>query len=94
LKVGFITDRFGDKRFPGYAFEKVLKKVDGFTSLPLREAEAEREKRATLLEEVKDVLNSKYEELGLTNALHKEAIVSKAFQMIYGKRVRTIEDDF
>ncbi len=94
ITVGFITDRFGDKRFPGYAFEKVLKKVDNFTSLSLKDAETEREQRANLLEEVKDILNSKYEELGLTNALHKEAIVSKAFQMIYGKRVRTVEDDF
>ncbi len=94
ITVGFIVDRFEDKRFPGYAFEKVLKKVDGFTSLPLKEAEQERERRASVLEEVKDILNQKYEELGLTNALHKEAIVSKAFQMIYGKRVRTVEDDF
>ena len=94
ITVGFIVDRFEDKRFPGYAFEKVLKKVDGFTSLPLREAEGERERRANVLEEIKEVLNEKYEELGLTNALHKEAIVSKAFQMIYGKRVRSIDDDF
>jgi len=94
ITVGFITDRFQDKRFPGYAFEKVLKKADNFLSLPLTEAEKERERRARLLMEVKEVLNSRYEELQLQNALQKEAIVTKAFQNIYGKRVRTIEDDF
>ena len=94
LTVGFVIDRFQDKRFPGYAFEKVLRKVDEFLRVPLSEAEKERERRAKLLLEVKDVLNRRYEELQLQNALQKEAIVTKAFQNIYGKRVRTVEDDF
>ncbi|NPB08430.1 MAG: ParB N-terminal domain-containing protein, partial [Aquificae bacterium] len=37
LTVGFITDRFGEKRFPAYAFERVLKKLDEFLTLPLKE---------------------------------------------------------
>ncbi len=94
LTVGFVIERFGERRFPGYAFEKVLKKADEFLELHLEEAQKERERRAQLLLEVKDVLNEHYETLGLKNALQKEAIVTKAFQNIYGKRVRTIEDDF
>ncbi len=94
LTVGFITDRFGEKRFPAYAFERVLKKVDEFLTMPLEEAERERENRANVLRDVREVMEEKYQELGLTNALHKEAIISKAFQLVYGKRVRTVEDDF
>ncbi|NPA32350.1 MAG: ParB N-terminal domain-containing protein [Aquificae bacterium] len=94
LTVGFITDRFGEKRFPAYAFEKVLKKVDEFLELPLSEAEKERERRAEVLRDVREVMEEKYKELGLTNALHKEAIISKAFQLAYGKRVRKVDDDF
>jgi len=94
LTVGFITDKMGDKRFPGYAFERVLKKVDHFLPLTLPEAEEERTKRAKLLQEVREVLEDRYRELGLTNALHKEALVSKAFQSVYGKRVRKVEEDF
>ena len=94
LTVGFITDRFGEKRFPAYAFEKVLRKVDEFLILPLEEAEKEREKRANTVRDVREVMEEKYQELGLSNALHKEAIISKAFQMVYGKRVRKVEDDF
>ena len=94
LTVGFVIDRFQDKKFPGYAFEKVLKKADSFLRVPLTEAEKERENRAKVLMEVRDVLNQRYEELQLQNALQKEAIVTKAFQNVYGKRVRTVEDDF
>jgi len=94
LTVGFVIDRFQDRRFPGYAFEKVLKKADNFLNVSLEEAEGERESRARLLLELKEVLNEKYEELGLQNALQKETIVTRAFQNIYGKRVRNVEDDF
>ncbi|NPB06245.1 MAG: ParB N-terminal domain-containing protein [Aquificae bacterium] len=94
LTVGFITDYFGDKRFPAYAFEKVLKKVDEFLPLPLEQAQQERIRRAELLREVREVLDERYRELGLTNALHKEALVTKAFQSVYGKRVRKVDDDF
>ncbi|MDW8095864.1 MAG: ParB/RepB/Spo0J family partition protein, partial [Aquificaceae bacterium] len=94
LTVGFVVDRKEDKKFPGYAFEKVLKKVDAFLDLPLKEAEKERESRAEVLLRAKDVLNRKYEELGLKNALQKEAIVSKAFQMVYGRYVRSVNEDF
>lgn len=94
ITVGFVIERLQDRRFPGYAFEKVLKKVDAFLQLPLVEAERERERRAELLLEVKEVLNRRYEELQLQNPLQKEAIVIKAFQNAYGKRVRQLDTDF
>ncbi len=94
LTVGFVIERFGERKFPGYAFEKVLRKIDGFLRQPLRQAEAERERRAELLLEVKEVLNRRYEELGLSSPLQKEAIVTRAFFNVYGKRVRELSDDF
>ena len=42
----------------------------------------------------KEVLNQKYEELGISNSLVKQVIISKAFQNIYGRNVRNISDDF
>ncbi|MFN3870784.1 MAG: ParB/RepB/Spo0J family partition protein [Aquificaceae bacterium] len=94
ITIGFIVDRLEDKKFPGYAFEKVLSKVDFFLDIPLEKAEKEREKRAQVLMSAKEVLNRRYEELGLKNVLQKEAIVSKAFQMEYGKYVRVVSEDF
>ncbi len=94
ITIGFIIHRFNQERFPGYAFEKVLNKVDDFTGYTLRDAEKEREKRAELLLEVREILENRYKELGLKNALTKEQIVLKAFQQNYGKWVRNVEDDF
>lgn len=94
ITVGFVIDYFKDEKFPGYAFEKVLKKIDEFLEMPLKDAEKERIKRAQKLIEVKEVLNKKYEEMWLKNALQKETIISKAFRNIYWLRVRIIEDDF
>jgi ParB family chromosome partitioning protein len=94
ITVGFIVDRFNIGRFPAYAFEKVLMKVDDFTSYTLKDAEKERERRARLLMEVRDVLEERYKELGLRNALTKESLVLKAFQENYGKWVRNVTDDF
>jgi ParB family chromosome partitioning protein len=94
ITIGFIVDRFNIGRFPGYAFEKVLMKVDDFTSYTLKDAERERERRARLLMEVRDVLEERYKELGLRNALTKESLVLKAFQENYGKWVRNVTDDF
>jgi ParB family chromosome partitioning protein len=94
ITIGFIVDRFNIGRFPGYAFEKVLMKVDDFTSYNLKDAEKERERRARLLMEVRDVLEERYKELGLRNALTKESLVLKAFQENYGKWVRNVTDDF
>jgi len=94
ITIGFIIDRFNITRFPGYAFEKVLNKVDDFTGYPLKDAEKERERRAKILMEVREILEQRYKELGLRNALTKEQIVLKAFQQNYGKWVRNVEDDF
>jgi len=93
ITVGFVIERL-NQRFPGYAFEKVLKKVDNFLDVPLGSAKEEREKRADLLLKAGEVLNARYEELGLQNPIQKEVIVSKAFQRVYGKRVRFIDDDY
>ena len=94
LTIGFITDEYNDKRFPAYAFEKVLQKVDNWTEYELTLAREERRKRAEILLDLRKVLDERYKELGLKNALSKETIVSKAWQAIYGKRVRVVEDDF
>lgn len=94
ITIGIILEEIKDEKFPGYAFEKVLKKVDLFLDTTLEKAKKEREERAKLLLETKDVLNKRYEELGFKNSLYKTAIVSKAMQHIYGKRKRVIEDDF
>jgi len=91
LTVGFVIERIGEKRFPGYAFEKILRKVDSFLNQPLHVAE---ERRAEELLKVKEVLNNRYEELGLSNPLQKEALVTRAFFNLYGKRVRNVDEDF
>ena len=94
ITVWFVIDYLKDEKFPWYAFERVLKRIDEFLDMPMKEAEQERIKRAQKLIEVKEVLNKKYEEMWLKNALQKETIVSKAWQNIYWPRVRIIEDDF
>lgn len=94
VTIGIVIEKLKDEKFPGYAFEKILKKVDFLLDESLKNALKEREKRAKVLLQAKDVLNKKYEELGFKNALYKEAIVSKAVQQIYGKHRRVIEDDF
>ncbi|MEM4367744.1 MAG: ParB N-terminal domain-containing protein [Candidatus Anstonellales archaeon] len=94
ITIGIIIEKLKDETFPGYAFEKVLKKVDFFIDDTLKNAKKEREKRANILIEAKEVLNKRYEELGFKNALYKEAIVSKSFQQIYGKHRRVVSDDF
>jgi len=94
ITVWFVIDYFKDEKFPGYAFERVLKRIDNFLDIPMKEAEQERINRAKKLIEVKEILNQKYEEMWLKNALQKETIVSKAWQNIYWPRVRIIEDDF
>lgn len=94
ITIGLIIEKLKDESFPGYAFENVLKKVDFFLDDSIKNTKKEREKRGKILLEAKEVLNKRYEELGFKNALYKEAIVSKAFQQIYGKHRRVISDDF
>jgi len=94
VTLGFITDYYDDARFPCSAFEDVLKKVDDWLSWNIELAWEERIKRAEILMKLKDVLQQRYDELGLNNALYKKVLVNKAFQMIYGKNARKIEDDY
>ncbi len=82
LTVGFVIERLHDRKFPGYAFEKILRKIDHFLSITLDKAEQEREKRAELLIEVKEVLEKRYQELELSMPLQKEAIVIRAFHNV------------
>jgi ParB family chromosome partitioning protein len=94
ITLGIIIDKYQDRKFPGYAFERILKKVDFFLDLELKDAIIEREKRANILLKAKEVLNQKYEELGMSNSLVKQVIISKAFQNIYGRNTKNISDDF
>lgn len=94
ITLGIIIDKYQDEKFPGYAFEKILKKVDYFLDLELKDAIIEREKRANILIQAKNILNQKYEQLGISNSLVKQTIISKAFQNLYGRNVRNISDDF
>ncbi len=93
ITLGFVLEELS-KKFPAGAFENLLKKIDAFLDSPLEEAVKERRRRAKKVYEVGETLNRVYEELGLTNALIKTELVRKAVQKVYGKRVRTIEDDF
>jgi len=93
LTLGVVLEELNQK-FPAGAFENFLKKVDAFLDLPLSEAVVERRKRAEKLTELGEVLNEVYDKLGYSNALLKTELVRKAVQKAYGKRVRTIEDDY
>jgi len=46
------------------------------------------------IKELDKVVILAYEELGISNSLVKQVIISKAFQNIYGRNVRNISDDF
>ncbi len=94
LTIGFVTDGLGEHRFPAYAFEEVLRRVDTFLEAPLVQAQKERERRAQLLLKVREVLEKRVQELQLTQAMHKHLLVLRAFQNLYGKRVRRLDVDF
>jgi hypothetical protein len=46
------------------------------------------------IKELDKVIIWAYEELGISNSLVKQVIISKAFQNTYGRNVRNISDDF
>jgi ParB family chromosome partitioning protein len=93
ITLGVVLEEF-NKKFPAGAFENLLKKIDEFLSMSLKEAIEERRRRAKRVYEVGEKLNEVYEKLGMTNALMKTELMRKAIQKAYGKRVRKIEDDF
>jgi len=94
VTVGIIIEELNPK-FSGYHWEGLLKKIDNvFLDMELNRAWEERHRMSEKLNEANDVLNERYYELGLNNALLKRELVQKAIQNIYGKRVRVIEDDF
>ncbi len=94
LTFGFTIEEYL-KNFPASFFESILNKgIDFFFDLPLEEAAEERRKRAKVLIEVNEELNRVYEALEIKNPLIKKEIMTHAFQSVYGKRVRKVEDDF
>jgi len=93
ITVGFVLEEI-NRKFPAGSFENLLKKIDEFLEMPLKEAAEERRRRAKKVYEVGEVLNEVYQKLGMTNALMKAELLRKAVQKVYGKRVRKIEDDF
>ena len=95
LTIGFIIERFEERRFSGFAWENVLKKIDNFYVVnPIKQTDKQREERAKLLIEANKVLNEKFSELAVDNHFLKNEIVNKVWQSIYGKRVRAIEDNY
>jgi ParB family chromosome partitioning protein len=93
ITFGFAIEEF-DKRFPASFYESFVDKVDDFLRVPLSEGVVERRNRAKALIELNDIVNQKFAEFELENALLKGEILRKAVQKAYGVRVRTIEDDF
>jgi len=94
ITIGYILEYFKLDKFPGYAWENILKRIDQFLPEKLEKAEEERIKRAKKLIEVNEVLENKFKNENLKNALQKETIVRKAWQEVYWPRVRIIEDDY
>ncbi|HFC97906.1 MAG TPA: chromosome partitioning protein ParB [Thermosulfurimonas dismutans] len=93
ITLGFVLEEL-ETRFPASFYENLLSKIDRFLEEPLSEAVEERRRRARALVELNQEVNSKYAEMGWTNALLKGEIVRKAIQRAYGVRVRTIEDEY
>jgi len=94
VTVGIVINEIYPK-FSGSMFESFLKKVDVYPmDKPLSESYEIRKKMAKELYDVYELINEIYNETGLKNALVKGEIFRKTFQSVYGKRVRTIEDDY
>ena len=94
VTVGIVIEEINPK-FSGSMFESLLKKIDiEPLNLELSEAYKERKRRAELLYNLNEKINEIYYETGLKNALIKAEIFRKAFQNVYGKRIRKIEDDY
>jgi len=94
VTVGIVIEEINPK-FSGSMFESLLKKIDiEPLNLELSEAYKERNSRAELLYNLYEKINEIYYETGLKNALIKTEIFRKAFQNVYGKRIRKIEDDY
>jgi len=94
LTVGIALEELNPK-FSGSIFENWLKKVDAIPfELSLEEVYPLRKQRAQKLVRMKEKIDEIFEELGWTNHLLKTEIFRKAFQKVYGKNVRSIEDEF
>jgi ParB family chromosome partitioning protein len=92
--VGIIIEEINPK-FSGSMYESFLKKVDAIAmDKPVSEAFEERKIMAQKLNELHEIINDIYDEIGIRNGLIKSEIFRKAFQGVYGKRVRAVEDDY
>jgi len=94
VTVGIVINEINEK-FSGSMFENFLRKVDNTPlEIELSAAYDIRKDMAKQLYNLYEKINEIYYELGTKNALIKSEIFRKAFQGVYGKRVRNIEDDF
>jgi ParB family chromosome partitioning protein len=78
VTLGFCYEQRG--RLSGGAYSPALKKVDAFLDLPLREAVAERERRAKAVLEFDDAVSAAVEKLkerGLTSPYLKAFVVAR-----------------
>lgn len=92
VTVGLTYEK--SPRFSGSAFEPLLKKVDLWTTLPLRQAEGERNRRAGMLLEAHERVQGcvrALEKIGISHPFLYKEIVS--FCNPY-RRKRKFEDDF
>lgn len=81
-------------RLSGSAFEPILKKVDSWTDLPLQRAAEERERRAGILRDMHETVQScvgALKRIGIVHPFIYKEIVAYANP---GKRKRKVNDDF
>lgn len=93
ITLGLIYEKY--PKFGGSAYVPILKKLDNFIDAPLTKALNEREKRATLLKEVDDIVEPivhSFRERGINHPFLKQAVVSKV-NPIKRKKKTTIEYD-
>lgn len=93
ITLGFAIEEI-DPKFPAGFYDEFLSKIDNFLYRPLEEAVEERRRRAKAVYELNQVVNEKFEELALDNALLKGEIVRKGVQKAFGVRVRVIDEEF
>jgi ParB family chromosome partitioning protein len=69
-----------EPKFAGGAYHSLLKRIDDFLDIPMKEAYVEREKRSQILQEVDEIVRDiviKLKERGITHPFVKNFVVSK-----------------
>jgi ParB family chromosome partitioning protein len=93
ITLGILYDR--KERFAGAGYVPILRKVDGFLDMPLREALGERERRAQVIEAIDAMLEPILEALherGIRYPFLKQAVLSQV-NPIRRKRIVTMSFD-